>query len=234
MAYSGFSVDDYLMQPYNSDLDFGTGDFCVMLWLKFTNNDAYDGIISKENSWSIDTGLNNSISFKFWNGSTYQSSVSAGGDSVYGAWRCLCVKRESGVLSLFLDGVEKTDPSNPYSNSTDFTSEFGLVVGSDPDNIAPAEKTSVSLLRIGKTAPTAEQIAKIYQDERQLFTDGAQATLYGTSDAVTALAYDDKTELLHVGTSGGRSDFAGLRRINNTTIPVTTSISASNNLIAEQ
>jgi hypothetical protein len=92
----------------------------------------------------------------------------------------------------------------------------------------------LALFRVGKTAPTAEQIAKIYRDEKVLFQDGAQATLYGTSDAVTALAYDDKTELLHVGTSGGRSDFAGLRRINNTTIPITTSISASNNLIAEQ
>ena len=75
---------------------------------------------------------------------------------------------------------------------------------------------------------------RIYRDEKPLFQDGAQATLYGTSDAVTALAYDDKTEQLHVGTSSGRSDFAGLRRINNTTTAVTTSISASNNLIAEQ
>ena len=92
----------------------------------------------------------------------------------------------------------------------------------------------LALFRISATAPTPEQIAKIYRDEKVLFEDGAQATLYGTSDAVTALAYDDKTELLHVGTSGGRSDFSGLRRINNTTTPVTTSISASNNLIAEQ
>ena len=30
VAYSGFSAANYLEQPYNSDLDFGTGDFCVM------------------------------------------------------------------------------------------------------------------------------------------------------------------------------------------------------------
>ena len=34
VAYSGFSASNYLEQPYNSDLDFGTGDFCVMGWLK--------------------------------------------------------------------------------------------------------------------------------------------------------------------------------------------------------
>ena len=34
VAYSGFSANDYLVQPYNEDLDFGTGDFCVMGWVK--------------------------------------------------------------------------------------------------------------------------------------------------------------------------------------------------------
>ena len=38
----------------------------------------------------------------------------------------------------------------------------------------------------------------MYNDEKHLFPTNAKATLYGTSDAVTALAYDDDTELLHV------------------------------------
>ena len=74
----------------------------------------------------------------------------------------------------------------------------------------------------------------MYNDEKHLFEENAKATLYGSSDAVTALAYDEDTELLHVGTSAGRSDFQGLRRINNTTTAVTTAISASDDLIAEQ
>ena len=74
----------------------------------------------------------------------------------------------------------------------------------------------------------------MYEDEKVLFQENAKATLYGSSDAVTALAYDEDTELLHVGTSAGRSDFQGLRRINNTTTAVTTAISASDELIVEQ
>ena len=35
VAYSGFSASNYLEQPYNSDLDFGTGDFCVMGWIMY-------------------------------------------------------------------------------------------------------------------------------------------------------------------------------------------------------
>ena len=74
----------------------------------------------------------------------------------------------------------------------------------------------------------------MYEDEKVLFQENAKCTLYGSSDAVTALAYDDDTDLLHVGTSSGRSDFQGLRRINNTTTAVTTAISASDELIVEQ
>ncbi|RKZ97291.1 MAG: hypothetical protein DRQ42_09730, partial [Gammaproteobacteria bacterium] len=33
MAYSGFSVSDYMEQAYNADLDFGTDDFCIMMWI---------------------------------------------------------------------------------------------------------------------------------------------------------------------------------------------------------
>ena len=67
---------------------------------------------------------------------------------------------------------------------------------------------SIALLRISNI-PTLEQIKKMYNDEKHLFQENAKATLYGSSDAVTALAYDDDTELLHVGTSAGRSVFQG-------------------------
>jgi hypothetical protein len=72
---------------------------------------------------------------------------------------------------------------------------------------------SLALIRISATAPTADQIRKIYEDEKVLFQDSAKATLTGSSDAVTALAHDPDTNLLHVGTSGGRSVFQGLRRV---------------------
>ncbi|NRP60645.1 hypothetical protein XMD564_002265 [Marinobacterium sp. xm-d-564] len=86
----------------------------------------------------------------------------------------------------------------------------------------------------GATAPTASQIKKIYEDEKVLFQENAACTLYGASDAVTALAHDPDTGLLHVGTSAGRSVFQGLRRVANTTTAVGTAISAVDGLIAEE
>jgi hypothetical protein len=84
------------------------------------------------------------------------------------------------------------------------------------------------------TCPSPEKIKQIYEDEKHLFYVGAQATIYGSSDDVKAIAYDDTTDTVHVGTSSGRSEFRGLVRINNTTTAVTTAISASNGFVAEQ
>jgi hypothetical protein len=92
---------------------------------------------------------------------------------------------------------------------------------------------NLALVRHTASIPTDQQIKKIYNDEKHLFQVGAQATLYGTSNAVTSLAYDDDTELLHVGTSAGRSVFQGLRRVDNTTDAVGAAISASNGMVAE-
>ena len=51
MGYSGFSSSNYLEQPYNSDLDFGTGDFSVMAWVKVnTHNQGYFWDFAKEKS----------------------------------------------------------------------------------------------------------------------------------------------------------------------------------------
>ena len=90
------------------------------------------------------------------------------------------------------------------------------------------------LLELQRVVPSAEQVKKMYEDEKHLFQENAKCTLYGSSDAVTALGYDEVTEQLHVGTSSGRSDFQGLRRINNTTTAVTTAISAHDEFIVEQ
>jgi len=82
--------------------------------------------------------------------------------------------------------------------------------------------------------PSPEKIREIYNDERDLYNENAKCTLYGASDAITAITFDDSNGVLHAGTSAGRSEFQGLNRINNTTTAVTTKISASNGLVAEQ
>ena len=100
------------------------------------------------------------------------------------------------------------------------------------------ESLKPSLLSLSKTLQSEWRDIDLkigkYEDEKKLFAPNAKCTLYGSSDAVTGLAYDNSDNTIHVGTSSGRSQFQGLNRINNTTTAVTTAISASDGLVAEQ
>ena len=156
-----------------------------------------------------------------------------------GNWHCAVGTRQGSTANLYLDGVLVTTQTCS-ANSHDPGTTADLVIGAEEVSASPgtyqnpADLCSLTLVRYSLSAPSAEQIKKIYEDEKVLFQENAKCTLDGTSDAVNALAFDDTTKLLHVGTSTGRNDFQGLRRINNTTTAVTTAISASNGLVAEQ
>ena len=125
--------------------------------------------------------------------------------------------------------VNNTTSGNIYSQSGN---KNGLYIGRGP--IANNFTGSMALLKISSTAPTESEVAKIYADERAMFGENAKCTIYGSSDNVVAIGYDSEEEILHMGTLAGRSDFSGLVRINNTTKSVSTVISASNGVIAEQ
>jgi hypothetical protein len=230
VAYSGFSSSNYLQQPYNSDLDFGTGDFCVMGWFKAGSITSNQTLLSKHDNISgtlfqlnIFSGVLNFYS-SGWKSSGYSPSV--------GIWEYLTVIRESGTLYIYANGALKYSVA-----STDNYTLSGSTLRLGINHLATwplLSGGSLALWRISATAPSAEQIKTIYESEKHLFTENAKCTLTGTSDAVTALAYDSDENLLHVGTSAGRSVFSGLRRVDETATGVTSAISASNGMVVEQ
>ena len=235
VAYSGFSTaTNYLEQPYNSDLDFGTGDFCVMGWQKNTVASKgardqtfvsrYDGTYGFFVRANYPTGVVN-----FYTGASgYDLAGSI--DVCTDTWNHIVALRRNGVKEIYVNG--KFDTSE--ADSSNQTQNLAVRIGQRQNNSADRTQGSMALWRISATAPSPEQILKIYNDEKVLFQENAQATLYGSSDAVTALAYDDSTNLLHVGTSAGRSVFQGLRRVDNTTTAVGAAISASGGLVADE
>ena len=75
VAYSGFSSSNYLQQPYNSDLDFGTGDFCFMTWLNMTNN-AQTGTVLHRSAKNMGDTL--------WGGSGPIIQAEFNGTNLYG------------------------------------------------------------------------------------------------------------------------------------------------------
>ena len=240
VAYSGFSSSNYLSQPPNTDLDFGTGDFCAMGWFKSNTgtggNQAFffrgqtdtNGYAMIEPYIRAD-GRVDVLTRNAAEGTTYFTTATSVLTQQWVQW---CMVRSSGVMYFYLNGVVDGSQANTRDLTPSTSAKKTFRIGNSWNGQKPIPG-SVALFRISATAPTAEQIAKIYNDEKHLFSENAKATLYGSSDAVTALAYDDDTELLHAGTSAGRSVFQGLRRVENTTDAVGSAISASNGLVAE-
>ena len=153
-------------------------------------------------------------------------------DIIDGRWHCLYGVKNSSAIKLYVDGIEvgttSTTGGDPGLNSSSV-----FRIGNHYDNNHPLQG-SLALLTYELSAPSAEMVKRIYEEEKLLFRKDAKCTLYGTSEVVTALGHDDTTKLLHVGTSSGRSEFRGLNRINNTTTAVTSAIAASDGLVAEQ
>jgi hypothetical protein len=134
-------------------------------------------------------------------------------------------------MQLYLNGELSSSATSTYNVSNNLSV---LDIGSVGSVVNGAASTYLSLVKISASAPSAKQIKKMYDDEKCLFHENAKCTLYGTSNDINALAVDDSNNVVHAGTSSGRSDFRGLNRINNTTTAVTTAISASDGLVAEQ
>jgi hypothetical protein len=238
VAYSGFSANNFLRQPYNSDMEFGTGDFYMMAWIKSTDSTNNQKIITRDlNSTSrlqlYTAGTKMQIYTEDAGSASYLNSTS---NFTTGEWICVIVGRKSGTLQMYVNGEFESGTGSNTNIARDLSFGAGtdMEIGRSNTGTTNYFRGSIALARVGGGFPSSEQIKKMYNDEKHLFRENAKATLYGSSNAVTGLAHDDSTDSLHVGTSAGRSEFQGLCRINNTTEAVTTAISASNGLVAEQ
>ncbi|HEV8076759.1 MAG TPA: hypothetical protein VGP45_00060, partial [Marinobacter sp.] len=188
VAYSGFSASNYLEQPYNSALDFGTGDFCVMGWATNPNvgqRTFISRMIDGDAGFNFQINAASRLQLVLREGASLSDISSAASVVAQSSgFRFFVGLRRAGVCEVWADG--RLLLSAPSTRNITPSGLAGLRVGLNSDGAFPA--ADMALWRISATAPTPDQIAKIYEDERRLFQPGAQCTLYGTSDAVTALA----------------------------------------------
>lgn len=213
MGYSGFSTSNYLEQPYSANTDFGAGDFCVMGWAK--PNGAGGWMFSRcasDESLAIQVLQVSATDFRMRcygsGGSALDGAISTPPAS--GTWSFFTLVRENGVVKSYLNGVLIGTSAFTVNMSTSLTTTLGCRRTGGIIN-APFDG-SLALWRVGTTAPNADQVAQIYRDELSLFQAGARCTIDGTGNQIMALAYDDATDTLHVGTTWGRSAFKGLAR----------------------
>ena len=246
VGYSGWSSSNYLLQPYNSGMAL-TASYTIMFWAKDISASGWSYVCSRgasdaNETFRIAMDQDLGIYFDYGNGSQYcQSNIALPTDWAH----YVCTVSAGGNGRIYVNGKEQNYSNNatapsPLLNGNDWQMAIGRQVHATSGPFSG----SLALFRISGLQPSDEQIMKIYQDEAALFVPNAKCTLTGTqtwgasgayeNHVIKALAYDKGTDILHVGTSGGRSDFDGLVRINSTSTAVTTAIAASNGLIVEQ
>jgi len=242
-ALSGFSASNYLKQPYNADLDFADGDWTFKCWFKTSATTAHERLMmfayygGAWNGSAIQLRINVTTSYLAAlvtddSYATYDTPTGtrAVDDDV---WHLVHFTRNGNSFYIYLDGELEASASVSAAAGSLSNSNATLMVGSGQNDSLPASNTSIQTAKVTLTATSAAEAKRQYESEKPMFNENADCVLNGSSDAVTALAYDDSTELLHVGTSGGRSDFQGLVRVDETTNN-TTEISAQGGLIVEE
>lgn len=235
VAYSGFSATDYLEQPYNADLDFGTGDFHVTGWIKEAPNTLEECVFGRD---SLTTAQRFRLSVKvtgefqmLYDDDT--TTLTHSGTVVVdnGSWTFFAILKDGTTSRIYINGAQdNTLDISTVSNTLSNTAAI-LEIG-NTSAINPLTNGSLALIRIGASAPSAAQIAKMYEDEKHLFQENALATI--SADAVTSLAVDPFTGLLEVGTAGDIDTISGITPIKRSTDDAGTFISIADELRISQ
>ena len=172
VAYHGFTTSNYLKQPYNSDLDFGTGDFSVTWW-QYTTGDitsseyVYDRQGGNGNRYAVYYTTANSGSLAFYTVSGSASELVATGINSYkDGWACYTVsRRSSGLMEIYVNGELKQSNTLTVRNLTNTSAELFIGIRHSLNTDA-ATQAKFALMRFSKSIPSPEQIKKIYEDER--------------------------------------------------------------------
>ena len=244
VCYDRFSTSNWLYQPYNSNLDFGTNDFAFMCWVKIEAGSNSEQTIMRRFGSGVSGGYllrSTSSSQLQWfvrdNNTNINYTVTAAANRYEStSWHCIVGTREQGYIRLYVDGRLEGQGTIPSTvNVTDLSSDAITYFGIESGASNPADDCAIALVRFSQSVPSVKQINQMYHDEKKLFEANAKCTLNGTSDDAAAVSYDRQRKLLHVGTPQGRSVFSGLNRIDQTEgVSIGTALDAVNGLVIEE
>ena len=214
LAVSGFSNQNFLQQPYNSDLDFGTGDFYVIFWLKLNTVSGVDVIFQRKDIATtprVGCYMNNGV-LTFYTHNTTESSATGSSLSV-DRWYCVVlVRNSSGVKDIYIDGGLDSSTSLTVKDISSVDGTAPLMLGIDSP-LANSLDGHISRFRIGAGAPIASDAMFIYNKEKYLYQDNSLSTLQGVSSNIQCMDYDDSTDLLTVCSEDYLDRIQGLRVI---------------------
>lgn len=227
VAYKNFSSTNYLQQQYNTNLDFGTGDFTFACWFHAQNVGGGQYLFNRSPSTSdraLEIWLASDLKYvAFYTGGANLNT--ANGVYQNDKWVHLVCTRNDGRKTIYINGL----PVTTHMSGAD-VSRSGQV-SSIGENCH--SQTMISMVRMSGTSMTDEAVKKMYDEEKRLFQEDAKCTLYGNDNLTYAIAYDEYQDQVHVGTGDGRSVFQNLARIDNTETATTARIDAVDGLVVE-
>ena len=150
---------DYITFPQSTDFDFGSGDFTVECWARWSADPTTtpETFVSKwtstasARSWSF--GINNNLlRFSYStngvaNGTFYDSTAAF--DPVADQWYHVAASRRSGALRFFVDGVRIGD--DVAASAAFFTANTTLYVGAIFETVVSQEFTGwIDSVRVTK------------------------------------------------------------------------------------
>lgn len=241
-SVGNFSNNNYFEIPYTSELDLGTGEFNISYWIDFVPTSDYQAVYDRYagSGARLYIGIDVSQQPYLYTANGSAATITAPTTTLMSqGWHKIDnVRDQDGYLRIYVDGEQVAMSTSTSALNMDST---GAVARIGTDNSAsPSDPVSgrLSMLRVSAKSPTSEQIKIMYEEEKELFRPNAKATLYQPlsvpdQTSGSAIAYDRMTKLLHVGNAYGTSVFRKLRRIDNTTEPVSYALSAVNGFIAE-
>jgi trimeric autotransporter adhesin len=218
VGFSGWSTSNFLTQPYNPDLDMGSGDFSFTGGFVLAATAAQETIFARDSATTgarivLDIVATTSVlrlTISDGTNSATVSSPAAIDDGVFHIWHA--VKRGASI-ELWVDGARVATASvGSVGSLTNTSAIFRTGVNAQTTN--PLSSTS-ALTEIRATigyATTPAQIRRASRDELAMAQAGQRTTLGGTSNAVQRMVFDESMNSLIVGTGDGVSEFNGLTR----------------------
>ena len=196
--YSGFTTNNYLEQPYNSDLDFGTGDFYVMGWIKEGANSAvemilerayYDGSYSGGGIIRAFVEPAGSIRFRISDDDMATNDTIVSTNAIDNSVRTLVtfVRRGSNIELWFGDTKAASDVAITNAAGSLSNTSATLQLGTYQSGQSPLANGSLALWRMGAGTLTAAQISEIYEAEKKIFDVTKK---YITADSLGILSHN--------------------------------------------
>ena len=222
MAYSNFSLTDYLQDAYDADFDFATGMHFVS-WVKVLNNSSEQRIFHRDDpadvvvpyfGCSIHATTGKATFHYYTTASGTGNNVASVGAIDDGEWHQVVGVHDqpNGLIKIYLDGVFQN--STTYAATGSLANSAAVIrVGDHPQaaQTSPMDEGEISLLRFSATIPTDAQIRQMYEAEKGMFAAAAKCLLQSaTTDAVLDVAVDPITGKVAVTQTNSAMIFNGL------------------------